>query len=88
MQILDLIPAGCSVETSGTVATVHDANGDVIAILCADKNNLELARLIAGLPTLFGTIEDAIDRGLLLPVLYGMRRLDSAVFDTELQPAA
>lgn len=86
--IADLIPMGCSVETYGKVATVHDARGAVIAVICSDKNSLELARLIAGLPALINTIDDALDRGLLLPVLYGMRRLDRDIFQTELLPAA
>ena len=80
LDIRDLIPAGCRVETYGNVATIHDTKGEVIAVLCANKNNLELARMIAALPALIEAMDNAIDRGLLLPVLYGLRALDRAVF--------
>jgi hypothetical protein len=86
MKITDLIPAGCSVETCGTVATVHDTKGGVIAIVCAEKHNVEIARLIAAFPALMDAMDSAMDRGMLLPILYGMRALDRAVF--QLRPAA
>lgn len=88
MTIADLIPAGCSVEVCGSVATVHDGRGVVIAIICAERNNAELARLIAAIPSLVDAIETSIERGMLMPILYGLRNLDRAVFQPELLPAA
>jgi hypothetical protein len=86
--IADLIPAGCSVERTGQVTTVHDTEGNVIAIVNAGKNNLEIARLIAALPDFIRSIDDAIERGAMLPIYYGMRNLDSAVFQPKLRPSA
>jgi hypothetical protein len=91
MQISDLIPANCSVEVYGKAATVHDADGAVIAIVCAQRHNAELARLITALPALIDTLDAAIEHGMLLPVLYGLRNLNLKVFhpqSPQLQPAA
>lgn len=91
MKVSDLIPANCSVEVYGQAATVHDADGVVIAIICAPKHNAELARLIAALPALLGAMDAAVEHGMLMPVVYGMRNLENKVFQLQspqLLPAA
>lgn len=80
MKISTLIPAGCRVEVFGEAATVNGPNGDFVAILCSQKNNVELARLIAGLPALLAAIEVALDHGLMLPIVLGANGLEEFVF--------
>lgn len=84
MQISDLIPADCSVEVYGKAATIHDGNGAVIAIICAQQHNAELARLIVALPALIDAMDAALEHGMLMPVLYGLRNLDRKVFQPQL----
>lgn len=91
MKVSDLIPANCSVEVYGKAATVHDADGVVIAIICSNKHNAEIARLITALPALIDAMDTAIEHGMLMPVLYGLRNLDLKVFPPQvpqLRPAA
>jgi len=88
MNISDLMPAGCVVETHGNLAAIHDAEGDLIAILCGAKNNVELARLIVGLPDALKAIDAALEHGMLMPVARGMSILEYAVYPPQMQPAA
>jgi hypothetical protein len=87
MTIMNLMPTGCAIETHGSSVTIHDAEGNVVAIVCApNRYNVELARLIAGLPDLLKAIDNSLENGLLLPLAHGVSALDRVVFQPQLQP--
>ena len=88
MNISDLMPAGCVVETHGDLAAIHDAEGTLIAILCGTRNNADLARLIVGLPSFLKAVDVGLEHSMLLPVARGMGILDHAVFPPRMRPAA
>jgi hypothetical protein len=88
MTIFDLMPTGCVVETHGELAAIHDPQGNLIAILCGARQNVELARLIVGLPALMRSIEVSLENSMLLPVARGISALDEAVYPPMMRPAA
>jgi hypothetical protein len=88
MTIFDLMPTGCTVETDGGLAAIHDRDGTLVAILCGAPHNAELARLIVALPVMMRAIEVSLEHGMLLPVARGVSALDAAVFPPLMRPAA
>jgi hypothetical protein len=89
MIIANLMPTGCTVETHGGSAAIYDTEGNMVAIVCGGpKGNVELARLIVGLPDLLKALDVALEHGMLLPVARGISTLDAAVYPPMMRPAA
>jgi hypothetical protein len=88
MTMTDLLPTGCTVETHGELAAIHDRDGNLVALLCGAPNNADLARLIVGMPGILKAIEVSLEHGMLLPVVRGMSTLEHAVFPPQMRPAA
>jgi hypothetical protein len=75
----DLIPSGCTVEDYQTVSVVHAPDGEVIAIVCGPAPH-QRARLIAAIPRMLTSAENALENGMLMPLACGLKDLNAAVF--------
>lgn len=85
-QVRDLIPTGCTVVDYPNISTVHGPTGDLVAIVCG-VGAPHRARLIAAIPTLFSSVENAMDHRMLAPLARGLDAMDSAVFPRVELPA-
>jgi hypothetical protein len=61
------------------ISTVHSPAGDLVAIVCG-VGAPHRARLIATIPVLFKSAENALDNGQLSPLAHGLDTMDSAIF--------
>jgi hypothetical protein len=78
-QVRDLIPTGCTVVDYPNISTVHSPSGDLVAIVCG-VGAPNRARLIATIPVLFKSAENALDNSLLSPLAHGLDAINGAVF--------
>ena len=78
-QVRDLIPTGCTVVDYPNISTVHSPTGELVAIVCG-VGAPHRARLIATIPTLFTSAENALDNGMLAPLARGLDAMDAAVY--------
>lgn len=78
-DVQGLIPPGCTVEDYRTVYAVHSPDGEVIAIVCGPEAQ-HRARLIAAIPNILKSADNALRNGQLIPLAYGIDDLNAVVF--------